>query len=138
MCGGVTTCAPQVRYVIDFYNAVPQPGQPIAMHLDVRPALDSAQVRGWLPRCAARRCTCGACPSQMPAPPTFCPKLDPHCLARPPEYHRRQAALSEHGACGIQALFDRIRMQLKWTTSGRWLGETTQTASVAGGERESS
>jgi cytochrome c heme-lyase len=37
---------PQVRYVIDFYNAVPQPstGAPVAMHLDVRPALDSWQA----------------------------------------------------------------------------------------------
>jgi hypothetical protein len=31
----------QVRYVIDFYNAAPEPGKPIGMHLDVRPALDS-------------------------------------------------------------------------------------------------
>lgn len=31
----------QVRYVIDFYNAAPLPGMPVAMHLDVRPALDS-------------------------------------------------------------------------------------------------
>jgi hypothetical protein len=31
-----------VRYVIDFYNAAPEPGKPIGMHLDVRPALDSA------------------------------------------------------------------------------------------------
>jgi cytochrome c heme-lyase len=30
-----------VRYVIDFYNAAPEPGKPIGMHLDVRPALDS-------------------------------------------------------------------------------------------------
>ena len=29
------------RYVVDFYNAAPLPGMPIAMHLDVRPALDS-------------------------------------------------------------------------------------------------
>lgn len=29
------------RYVIDFYNAAPQPDGPVAMHLDVRPALDS-------------------------------------------------------------------------------------------------
>ena len=31
----------QVRYDIDFYNAAPEPGKPIGMHLDVRPALDS-------------------------------------------------------------------------------------------------
>mmetsp|Transcript_33641 Transcript_33641/g.56525 ORF Transcript_33641/g.56525 Transcript_33641/m.56525 type:complete len:278 (+) Transcript_33641:269-1102(+) len=31
----------EVRYVIDFYNAKPLPDQPVAMHLDVRPALDS-------------------------------------------------------------------------------------------------
>ena len=29
------------RYVIDFYNAAPLPSMPVAMHLDVRPALDS-------------------------------------------------------------------------------------------------
>ena len=29
------------RYVVDFYNAAPLPHMPIAMHLDVRPALDS-------------------------------------------------------------------------------------------------
>ena len=34
----------QVRYVIDFYNAAPEPGKPIGMHLDVRPALDSPQA----------------------------------------------------------------------------------------------
>jgi cytochrome c heme-lyase len=32
----------QVRYVVDFYNAAPEPGKPIGMHLDVRPALDSS------------------------------------------------------------------------------------------------
>lgn len=31
----------QVRYIIDFYNAVPAEGKSIALHLDVRPALDS-------------------------------------------------------------------------------------------------
>ncbi|GAB4814979.1 hypothetical protein N2152v2_002025 [Parachlorella kessleri] len=31
----------EVRYVIDFYNAAPLPTMPVAMHLDVRPALDS-------------------------------------------------------------------------------------------------
>lgn len=34
----------QVRYVIDFYNAAPEPDKPIGMHLDVRPALDSLQA----------------------------------------------------------------------------------------------
>jgi hypothetical protein len=33
------TCAR--RYVIDFYNAAPVASAPVAMHLDVRPALDS-------------------------------------------------------------------------------------------------
>lgn len=37
----VDRCGTEVRYVIDFYNGTPQNGQPIAMHLDVRPALDS-------------------------------------------------------------------------------------------------
>ena len=31
----------EVRYVIDFYSGVILQGQPAAMHLDVRPALDS-------------------------------------------------------------------------------------------------
>ena len=34
-------CGDFCRYVVDFYNAQPLPGMPIAMHLDVRPALDS-------------------------------------------------------------------------------------------------
>ena len=37
----------EVRYVIDFYNAAPPAGPgaaPVAMHLDVRPALDSPQA----------------------------------------------------------------------------------------------
>lgn len=34
----------QVRYVIDFYNAAPMPNMPVAMHLDVRPALDSLEA----------------------------------------------------------------------------------------------
>lgn len=33
-----------MRYVIDFYNAAPEPGKPIGMHLDVRPALDSPEA----------------------------------------------------------------------------------------------
>jgi len=37
----VDRCGREVRYVIDFYNAPPAPGRPVAMHLDVRPALDS-------------------------------------------------------------------------------------------------
>ena len=38
----VDRCGTEVRYVIDFYNAVPYGGAaPVAMHLDVRPALDS-------------------------------------------------------------------------------------------------
>lgn len=31
----------EVRYVIDFYNGAPLPNMPMALHLDVRPALDS-------------------------------------------------------------------------------------------------
>lgn len=31
----------EVRYVIDFYKGAPSPSAPIAMHLDVRPAVDS-------------------------------------------------------------------------------------------------
>lgn len=41
----VDRCGTEVRYVIDFYNAVPFGGSaPVAMHLDVRPALDSPQA----------------------------------------------------------------------------------------------
>ena len=63
----VNRCGTEVRYVIDFYNAAPMPGtaQPIAMHLDVRPALDTPM-----------------------------------------------------------ALVDRLAMQSRWVSSGRWLGET--------------
>lgn len=37
----------EARYVIDFYAGKPPPGStmPVAMHLDVRPALDSVDVR---------------------------------------------------------------------------------------------
>lgn len=37
----------EARYVIDFYagHAPPASGYPVAMHLDVRPALDSVDVR---------------------------------------------------------------------------------------------
>lgn len=37
----VDRCGKEVRYVIDFYNASPHPDAPAAMHLDVRPALDT-------------------------------------------------------------------------------------------------
>lgn len=37
----VDRCGQKVRYVIDFYNAAPTPTAPAALHLDVRPALDS-------------------------------------------------------------------------------------------------
>ena len=37
----VDRCGKKVRYVIDFYNAPPTGPQPVAMHLDVRPALDN-------------------------------------------------------------------------------------------------
>ncbi|GMH43185.1 hypothetical protein BSKO_11107 [Bryopsis sp. KO-2023] len=39
----VDRCGREVRYIIDFYNAAPLPDMPVAMHLDVRPALDSFQ-----------------------------------------------------------------------------------------------
>ena len=52
------------RYVIDFYNAEPLPDKPVAMHLDVRPALDS-----------------------------------------------------------LEAVWDRLRVQVQWMTTGRWVGE---------------
>jgi cytochrome c heme-lyase len=35
--------AAQVRYLIDYYNAKPSAGKPVAMYLDVRPAGDDAQ-----------------------------------------------------------------------------------------------
>lgn len=35
------TLVTSISYVIDFYNAAPNPDMPVAMHLDVRPALDS-------------------------------------------------------------------------------------------------
>lgn len=31
----------EVRYVIDFYSGQPEPGRPLSVYLDVRPALDS-------------------------------------------------------------------------------------------------
>jgi len=37
----VDRCGQKVRYIIDFYNAAPTPSAPAALHLDVRPALDS-------------------------------------------------------------------------------------------------
>ncbi|GLC53213.1 hypothetical protein PLESTB_000720400 [Pleodorina starrii] len=42
----VDRCGREVRYVIDFYNGAPQPGQtaPAAFFLDVRPALDSVEA----------------------------------------------------------------------------------------------
>ncbi|EFJ46794.1 hypothetical protein VOLCADRAFT_75232 [Volvox carteri f. nagariensis] len=60
----VDRCGREVRYVIDFYNGAPQPGQaaPVAFFLDVRPALDS-----------------------------------------------------------VEAVWDRIRMQVAWVVSGRWM-----------------
>jgi len=42
--GATVNCTPQVRYVIDFYNAAPLPDMPVAMHLDARPALDSVDA----------------------------------------------------------------------------------------------
>eukprot|EP00947_MAST-08B_sp_MAST-8B-sp1_P002680 g2680.t1 len=40
----VDRCGEEVRYVIDFYNGRPTREKPIAVHLDVRPALDSVQA----------------------------------------------------------------------------------------------
>jgi cytochrome c heme-lyase len=40
----VDRCGKEVRYVIDFYNAAPDASGPVAMHLDVRPALDSLEA----------------------------------------------------------------------------------------------
>ncbi|KAG2489814.1 hypothetical protein HYH03_011763 [Edaphochlamys debaryana] len=42
----VDRCGKEVRYVIDFYNGAPEPGQtaPAAFFLDVRPALDSLEA----------------------------------------------------------------------------------------------
>jgi cytochrome c heme-lyase len=37
----VDRCGNEIRYIIDFYNAAPHPEAPAALHLDVRPALDS-------------------------------------------------------------------------------------------------
>lgn len=34
----------EVRYVIDFYNGRAIGGKPVAMHLDVRPAIDSFEA----------------------------------------------------------------------------------------------
>lgn len=33
----------EVRYVIDFYSGQPEPGRPLSVYLDVRPALDSLE-----------------------------------------------------------------------------------------------
>jgi cytochrome c heme-lyase len=41
----VDRCGRDVRYVIDFYSGMPMgPGSPVAMFLDVRPALDSFEA----------------------------------------------------------------------------------------------
>lgn len=49
----------QVRYVLDFYAGQidPQNPKPVAMHLDVRPALDSFDVRACI-RASARVSGC--------------------------------------------------------------------------------
>mmetsp|Transcript_14743 Transcript_14743/g.48201 ORF Transcript_14743/g.48201 Transcript_14743/m.48201 type:complete len:235 (+) Transcript_14743:228-932(+) len=39
----VERCGKEVRYLIDYYNAKPSAGKPVAMYLDVRPAGDDAQ-----------------------------------------------------------------------------------------------
>lgn len=38
----IDRCGVQVRYIIDYWDAPPVPGKAASMHLDVRPALDSA------------------------------------------------------------------------------------------------
>lgn len=58
----------QVRYVIDFYNASPEPGKFVGMHLDVRPALDSPQALLDRLRMQARWVLAGAQPQQDAAP----------------------------------------------------------------------
>jgi len=40
----VDRCGQEVRYIIDFYNAAPMPNMTTALHLDVRPALDSPSL----------------------------------------------------------------------------------------------
>mmetsp|Transcript_22558 Transcript_22558/g.68776 ORF Transcript_22558/g.68776 Transcript_22558/m.68776 type:complete len:235 (+) Transcript_22558:70-774(+) len=40
----VRRCGKEVRYLIDYYNAKPSVGKPVAMHLDVRPAGDDIQA----------------------------------------------------------------------------------------------
>jgi cytochrome c heme-lyase len=40
----VDRCGREVRYVIDFYNGASMPNMPAAVHLDVRPALDSPSL----------------------------------------------------------------------------------------------
>ena len=59
----------QVRYVIDFYNAAPEPGKPVGMHLDVRPALDSPQALLDRVRMQWRWIRAGAQPHEQAAPP---------------------------------------------------------------------
>lgn len=40
----VDRCGSSVRYVVDFYNAPAAPGQAAAIHIDLRPAVDSPQA----------------------------------------------------------------------------------------------
>lgn len=40
----IDRCGKEIRYVIDFYNASPDSDGPVSVHLDVRPALDSADA----------------------------------------------------------------------------------------------
>jgi len=37
-------CGKEVRYLIDFYQGKPQPGKPISMYIDARPAGDDAEA----------------------------------------------------------------------------------------------
>mmetsp|Transcript_12847 Transcript_12847/g.41843 ORF Transcript_12847/g.41843 Transcript_12847/m.41843 type:complete len:280 (+) Transcript_12847:178-1017(+) len=39
----VSRCGREVRYLIDYYNARPIAGKPVAMHIDARPAADDLQ-----------------------------------------------------------------------------------------------
>lgn len=108
---------PACRYVIDFYNAAPRPDMPVAMHLDVRPALDSfgcarapcscllsSKARAFAEKQALRRAHLN---SQVDLLQAFS-HPHPTPATRPP-------------VC--RAFWDRLRMQWGWVASGRWVRE---------------
>lgn len=125
------------RYVIDFYNAAPNPDMPVAMHLDVRPALDSAGCaqggtrleRAARPRgsgLAARLCS-SACTGtnqtaayDVPARPASfpCRIVRSRCL-----WSHLPLARGFCPPSARRALWDRLRMQWGWVASGRWARE---------------